>query len=80
MTQMSAINVIFPKDTSVLCKSNYRKSMCQVDDVSQFFPTQKFRYLVGLSREKTPDVVTGHTDLHGFCLLPAKKGINLASS
>lgn len=28
---------------------------------------------MALSREKTPDVVTDHTGLHGFCLLVTKK-------
>lgn len=35
--------------------------------------TQKFRYSVDLSLGKTPDVVTGHTGLHDFFLLLAKK-------
>ena len=52
MTQMPAINLIFPGDTSVLCKSDYRKSMCQRGDMSPFFfPTQKFRCLVDLSND-----------------------------
>lgn len=53
-------------------KSNYQIAFVK-EMTFHALSTQKFRYSVDLSLGKTPDVVTSHTGLHGFCLLLAKK-------
>lgn len=62
-------------------KSNYQTAFVK-EMTFHALSTQIFRYSVDLSLGKTPDVVTGHTGLHDFFLLLAKKKkeINLASS
>lgn len=76
LTQTPAKRLHFPKrNLSVLCSQNaMTKCMQEGNEISHSLSTQKCRSLVDPGMEKTPDVETGHTGLHGFCLLPCQRG------